>query len=705
MGQADSTIQEALFGRDLTGSVVALEPAGQFFRLFIRTREGVTFQDVPFRPFALLDSTRRLQGSGIPCKHQTLEGSGRLCQLVSCDNWHDLRRLRDWLQRLQQTDDTVSFQIIPDSTQQFMMSSGITLFKEMAFEELRLLCIEPAFTTEGRSRRLEGLAVSDGMGFCKRLGSQNSSEAELLEDMTSLIRQVDPDVIAGYTLLSHDLAMLLESGHRHSIKLNWGRNGSEPHLPAAGSAPQGMIYGRNVIEIHSLVRRYDRSITPLHGTGPDEAAAFWGIDHPLQNTAPQTDNLLCAANRSASLYRLLAPLWFYQARMFPFSFQNLMTTPGPALINSLLLRDYLTHNHAVPMPEKSRHNEPEYQLEPMRSGRVAPVVFSDLANLHTTIMQAYRIVPAADERKITLPLLAGLNRLCKQLQDKLPPETVQCSGNQLQKLLMPAWYEQLSAPGCNFADPQAAREVGRLSRVLLKDMLVWLREHGAVPAAVEQHGLFFKPPPQISNTRELETLLQQLAQILPGGVTLRPDCSYRAMYVYKPGNYALLGHTGHVILRGSSLVSRSLEPFLRAFMEQAARHLLDGKPAEIRHLYEQYTRQLVQHAFPIDRFVRSEVLHEDPEQYANGIAEGRRHRTAAYEVALAEPPGSFKAGDRVAYYITGNGKGVTAYDHCRLAHRYDPAHPDLNIAWYQEKLDLLYRRVEQILPPQPSLFD
>jgi hypothetical protein len=58
----------------------------------------------------------------------------------------------------------------------------------------------------------------------------------------------------------------------------------------------------------------------------------------------------------------------------------------------------------------------------------------------------------------------------------------------------------------------------------------------------------------------------------------------------------------------------------------------------------------------------------------------------------------YRAGDQLSYYVTGHKKNVRAYENCKLASTYDPASPDENIAFYQDKLLSLYEKFREFLP-------
>ena len=76
-------------------------------------------------------------------------------------------------------------------------------------------------------------------------------------------------------------------------------------------------------------------------------------------------------------------------------------------------------------------------------------------------------------------------------------------------------------------------------------------------------------------------------------------------------------------------------------------------------------------------FARSEVLHDPLDQYMREVERGERNRSAVYEVAIATGK-RYRAGDRIAYYITGIDPGVRIAEACKSADDWDPHFPDEN---------------------------
>ena len=178
------------------------------------------------------------------------------------------------------------------------------------------------------------------------------------------------------------------------------------------------------------------------------------------------------------------------------------------------------------------------------------------------------------------------------------------------------------------------------------------------------------------------------------------------MLSYKKKNYALLGYDGQLKFKGSSLVSRSSERFGRAFVREAIRLLLDENIQGLHDLYLATRDRIVRHGWEgVEDFQRTETLKDTLKSYREAVKSGKRTRSAAYELAARrqkETGQPVRKGDRLRYYIAGEGTSAPSFEQARLAEKWDPAAPDENTAVYLARLDQLTRRFEPFSRPTTS---
>ncbi len=127
------------------------------------------------------------------------------------------------------------------------------------------------------------------------------------------------------------------------------------------------------------------------------------------------------------------------------------------------------------------------------------------------------------------------------------------------------------------------------------------------------------------------------------------------------------------------------------------RRLLEGKGGEIHQLLEEYQAKLEKHEMDISWLGKTETLGESLDTYRQKVQAKKRNPAAPYELALASGR-TYRAGDQISYYVTGEKKRVRVYENSKLVSSYEPAQPDENIAYYGEKLLALFKKFQGFVP-------
>lgn len=734
-----------LFGHDTRNGIVAVEPAGHFVRLFLRTDHGVQFHDEPFQPFILVSDLALITGFQVPCSVRRLEGEGAFSFQLQFDSWAECLKARDALASKTGISPgalDAPYLFISDLSHQYLLSSGTTLFKGMDFQDLHLLCLDietycaPGYSFSNPDRpedRIISIACRDSHGRETVLRGDQLAESDMLVALNDIFHQSDPDVIIGHNIFRFDLDYIGKRARRLGVRLNWGRNGSEPHITPSSrwnlaersfDYPRWDIHGRQVIDTYFLVQHYDLIQRTLESHGLKQVARHFGVaqpgrvylnGHDISAQFTRDPELLYQYNlddvrETEAIFNILGYPWFLQTRIFPYSFQNCPLRGNATRINALFLREYLHRAHAIP----ARTAEPAPfeggYTELLREGVQGPIIHCDVASLYPSLMLAYCLKPSKEPLGLFLPMLEMLRRFrleaklaareCRDSRQRHYLETVQ----QVFKVLINSFFGYLGAPLHNFSDPSAAAEVTRLGRVTIKNMMELLRKEGAEPVEVDTDGIYFRPPDGCEREEQQRALVERISQQLPQEIEVEMDGRYRSMFAYKSKNYALLGFDGTIIIRGSSLRSRGMEHYLREFMREAIELLLTGNGNAIEQLFRRYSEKLLARNFPITWVARTETLNDTPAGYQTKVRAGKRNPSAAFEIACRADR-LYRAGDQVSYYICGSGKEAVAYENCRPLEDFNPGKPDINIPYYLDKLRRLKKRFEPFLPKEPTLFD
>ena len=249
-----------------------------------------------------------------------------------------------------------------------------------------------------------------------------------------------------------------------------------------------------------------------------------------------------------------------------------------------------------------------------------------------------------------------------------------------------------------FNDFEEADRVARTGQEILRELIAEIRDRGGLVVEVDTDGVLFVPPDGIRGEEAEIDFTVGLTEAMPEGIRVGFDGRFKKMLSYKKKNYALLTYDDELKFKGSSLISRSNEPFGRRFVRRAIRLLLDEDVAGLHALYMDYRDKIMASDWEsVDSFARTETLKDTIADYEKDVESGKRPRAATYELAKkrSEETGQpVRKGDRITYYITGDSANVTAFKHCELAEAWDPENPDENTAYYLKRLNEFARKFE-----------
>src|SRR3989442_9723838 len=738
-----------LFGADPTPRIVAIE-LGETgtVKVYRRENDGSTIAEVePFRPFVWCDSD--VVDLGIEA--EKLESDLKYGWLITVDSWKDLD---GWQHRLKSTGR--DFFAFTDPVQHYLTATGRTLFKELAFEELKRMQLEVLSFEEpvtgvadaGPSDHTMSIALSDNSGWEELIvvdpKSVEESERAALKRLANLIKERDPDVIEGHNLFRFDLPYLVSRAKKAKTKLDWGRSGgflrSRPsRLQIAEKTidyPKFAIDGRHFVDTFLLAQFYDVGMRPLSGLGGVDVARHFGFCDTeelssltgkelqrayIDNNDRFRQRSLCAVRETRAVAELLSPSYFIQAQIFPYNYQDVIVRGNATRINALLLREYLRQRHSIPEMPMTRTFEGGY-TDIFFTGVARNVWHCDVASLYPSVMLQFDCFPATDRLQIFRHLLSDLRTFRLEAKASMRAASNDPARQRyfhaLQntfKILINSFYGYLGFAQGHFADFDAAARVTQIGRDLLKKMIDWLNARGAQVIEVDTDGIYFTPPTNVeagvspakrksnadgtaaTTAAEIEQLREGLAKELPPGIEVEFDEQFDAMFSYKAKNYALLTPEGDVIIKGGALKSRGLEKFQRVFLEEMIKLLMEGKPEAIAQLRDEFEKKIRDREWNIEMLMKTDALQDSLDKYRAKIAGSARNRAAAYELALASGR-NYKPGDQISYYIKTTPKKVPAYEAAKFASEFDPQNRDENVDYYIAKLDELVKKFSSMIP-------
>lgn len=747
---------DLLFGKDKERCIVgAYQLSDTLIRVFNRIDGSVQFHDDIFYPFFFLSDSALLEGFVPEDKNNfwmvKLSGSNFYQYLSIFRNWRNYRQAVDFINSRKLTDPSQTSPLNAqndinaflynkgDAVTQYFLQSGKTFFKDMMFDDLYRLQLDietyykPGDKYESRPAIGEDeiiiVSLCDNRGWETVLHAKNIGEKALLEKLLAVISEKDPDVIEGHNIFSFDLPYLQRRFEYHGIPFSVGRNGLQPRTyPSSIRFAERSIDftffdipGRNVVDTLFLVQSYDISRRSLQSYGLKSVAKHFGFASPdrtyidYKDIAYVWDNnhdLMLAyalddVRETRALSSLLSGSNFYLSQMLPYTYAMTSRLGQAAKIEVLFVREYLRQKHSIPRPTSGQQHSGGY-TEVFLKGILGPVVYADIESLYPSIMLSYNICPKSDELRVFPEVLNDLKELRFRARDKSREAVL--SGNKplsdnfdaMQgsfKILINAMYGYLGFSSGNFNDFDEADKVTSTGQMLAKKMIHEFESRGCRIIEVDTDGILFIPPPGIESELDERKLVSEVSSLMPDGINIGFDGRFRKMISYLKKNYALLGYDDVMILKGSSLTSRSGERFGLVFVKRGFEKLLNEDIQGLHDLYMEFREKINNHQLDVIDFSRTETLKNTVEQYIEDVKSGKRSKSIAYEIAIKAGLRLVK-GDRITFYVSGSGGGSAFYEKGKLAADWEKENPDENTHFYLKRLDEHCQKFLPFFKPQ-----
>ncbi|MFA6815191.1 MAG: DNA polymerase domain-containing protein [Lentisphaeria bacterium] len=692
--------------------------------LFFRDKTGtVTSECHDFAPWLLTagpELAAKLPGiqSCTP-----LEGTGYLKNLVQFQNF---QAYKDGIKELKKntgqnpSSPLAPYRVFSDESQQLLTMLPARLFQGMAFDELRRLqldievrCSIPGSFCKAEREQDAIILVSlkDNTGWEICLSAKEIGEKELLKQMIAVIQKRDPDVIEGHNIFNFDLAYIETRCRRYKIPFAIGRGNRVVTSRTSrfraservSSYKRYAIYGRHVIDTYHLVQLFDVTQRNMDSYGLKFAAKYFNVASPdrtyvdggditrMYDEHPDILMEYCLddVRETDAISRILSPSYFYQAQMIPYSYQNCVTRGNATRIDALLCAAYLQKRGSLPTPQTSSAFQGGLTTADLE-GVFYNVWHIDVRSLYPSIIIADHLTPINDHLKIYPDLLGKLRLFRLEAKDAMRKATGKEYEhyNALQttfKILINSFYGYVGFSMGTFNDFHMAAAVTNRGRAILTSMHDYLIKMGALVIEMDTDGIYFTPPEGITDQ---EVMQQKVQEILPKGIEVELDGTFKAMFAYKRKNYALLHHDEKITMTGGALKSRGLEPFQRNYIRAHISLLLHGREKEIDALYERYISDIENHRLPLRDFAKRETLSTPPAVYAEKLASGKGRKSASYELVLKSEHKHFQ-GDTVYFYVIGTKKKVTVAESSQLLDDNKDNTRNENVAYYLEKLKQL----------------
>jgi len=699
----DSLASEWLWGWDPTPGIVSVWADGSGRAWVWRRVDGLLVSEqVRYRPWVLVDAIDHLVDADV--SWHELEGPGALRFHVSAESGRALTdallsgasaRLGRVVTHLGDLDKSTLLNLSPE--EQYLVASGRTYFRDLAFDDLRRLQFDiETGGLDARHSRVFMIAVRDPDGHVHMLeadGDDDRAERELLQQLEATVQNADPDVIENHNLHGFDLPFLDQRARTLGVRLQLGRvPGAALRRRAArrgfrdDDSARRVRYvapGRELIDTLDAVRAYDFAVRELPGHGLKAVARHLGVAGPdrelirgdqiraVFRTDPDRVRRYAAADveEAAAIARILGGAAFALAKMAPRRYERLADAgPATGIIDPLLVRAYIRAGAALPAHrdgDGTPHTGAALHL--FASGVAHHIVKADVASLYPSLMRAFRIGPDRDRLGVLLTIVDTLveHRLTAKAAGKSAPagsaerHTHEAMSAAI-KLVVNSAYGYLAAGDglTRFADVAAANEVTRRGRETLGLICRELASRGVHLLEADTDGVYFSVSDTWTEDDE-RRVVAEVATLLPPLVNLEFEGRYAAMLSHEPKNYALLTYDQRLLLKGVAFRSSRAEPFGETFLRRAIGCLLTGDIPGVREAYLDTVFALRRRTMPTYDVSSRVRLTKTPDEYEAVRAE---RRELTYEALLASGRTTWRVGERVRVYRTAHGSGGVVPD-------------------------------------------
>jgi DNA polymerase I len=629
-------------------------------------------------------------------------------------------------------------EVVRPLEQQYLLATGSRCFTGLTFDQLRRCQLDIETAGEPGSGRSDPTRADDRvLAIGLRMGTQealltleadtDAGEKKLLQTFNETLLAWDPDIIEGHNIFRFDLHFLKERGSRLKVPCAWGRFGlnatfRNSRIRVAERWIDFLrcdIPGRTVADTWLLVQIYDITRRELTGYGLKSVARELGlIDYGDDEERTYLDGVEAIGRafnddrerflsylrddlrETAALGDLLLPTYLAQAQLFPMLPQDILLRGTASKVDLLFIEKYFQARHKLPLPSEVNRFEGGY-TRGFTTGVYRKVLHFDVASLYPSLLGTIGRNPANDKLGVFMPMLRELKtyRLTyKRKAREASDETLRREYDARQaafKILINSFYGYLGFGGARFADGELAAEVTARGRQLLQDLIAACEAAGCVILEADTDGIYLASDAWYDQP---ETLLEKVGAGLPDGIDLEWDGRYPAMLCYKAKNYALYDGQ-RVVVRGSALRSRGMEPFLRELTDTLIAWLLGASENDPVKLAKTLREALLARTYPVRRVAKREFLSQNPDSYQTVIAQGGKPRRAALEAALRSPK-KYRMGDGLTYYITpAERKSTPDWQRAFPIECFDAVTHPYDGAYYADKIDDWMKRYEDFLAP------
>lgn len=638
---ADPTFEDlthnSLFGKDQKEKIVNADTKDDLLYLF---KSDGSFEILPCVYWVTANTN--LDG-----KFEKLEGNSfyKFKRIFNTE-----QQLKDFKKRFYN-----SLYSITDITEQQLAHYGITLYKNLAFEDFKWLSfdIETNGTTLDKESKV--LIISntfyDGISYQRQVFVVDDypNEKEMIIDWCNSVEELNPPVITGHNIMGFDIPYLNHVAKRNKIELTLGRDRSSIKINSKASRYRVdgsqtwdykniRIFGRDIVDGMFLSVKYDVGRNfPSWGLKPiieylglvAEGRQFYDASmigknwHIPEEKEKIIEYCQYDGDDSGNLFKMMTPALFYLARSIPKTLQAITNSASGSWLNSILVRSYIQNNESLP-----KASEPSYVTGGISfgcSGIHNNCLKLDIVSMYPSIMRQWKIFDNQKDPNAIFNKMVEYYTIQRIEHKRLYKETNNKYYDDLQgaeKIAINSLYGLNGTAGLNFNNFKNADMITTLGRLILRATSVWSTgydvEHWFPEYKHIQHddsyfemlnlpefsynkfvmvngdtdSLTFKKADESEfEPEEIKDLINEINNIMPELVNFEDDGYFPRVLVLKAKNYVLFDGK-KIKFKGSSLRNSRQEPALKEMMDRILKDALIYETADYVDIYEEYIKEI-----------------------------------------------------------------------------------------------------------------
>lgn len=529
------------------------------------------------------------------------------------------------------------------------------------------------------------------------------SEADMITDFLSHFREEDPDIVINQNIFRFDLPYLEERCKLHNVHLGLGRDGSSPYsfptkikfAEKEVEYPNYSIHGRHVLDTWFMIMAYDVVARELEAHDLKTVAKHFGLADetrvyvegnqitPYWNDPVKREELAKYAmddvREALGIDRVLGQSAFYTTHQFPLQHQDVFRYGTGTKIDAIFLRTYINAKEAYPIPDEAIDIPGGFAYCPHKGFFDGPAVYADVKSLYPTLRRVLNIQPPKDTLGVYGPLMDLLIEerfKTKALADKYEKEgnplfeAENAKQNSFKIGINTGNYGWLSWEYGAFNYYAGGQAITENGQVILKKMIELCDENGYHTLKSDTDGSLAKLPswehvPEFFRwlNEEIQSFVaEKYGEHNRGEIQITNDGEYEKGIVFDGKSYVLVDRKGKLKIKGNTLKSRSMEPYVKGTLRNMVMALLDKDNDMAVLWYELAQSRVDDGSLEFKEIAKRSNLKMGRDEYYHKTSAGNTNKMAAYEIAYGqEHEVPYRKGDPVWYYVKESGYKFTWY--------------------------------------------